>query len=934
MRRVRVIRVVALSVVAVLVVAGALVLYQRRAGASYTCLNGGDHGGASWDPATDCPGGIAGVHTNVGTLTIGTGETATVQAYNGSSYGSVEIDATSISIVGTLTADAKGYRGGSSGTPTAEGPGAGWSGTNNAGGAGYGGFGGNPAGHAGSGAVYGSIFSPTNMGSGGGYDNNGNPAGNGGGAIKLVTSGTLTVSGTVTAAGGSPSGCNVAGGSGGSIWAIAGTLAGAGTVTVAGGNGATGCGGAAGGGGRISLNSTNAPTFSGTVSAAPGATHNGTAAGYGTAYILRTGTNDLTIPAINGTWRSTDETAFSYHDVTVNANVTFSSASAAAFTLTVSDALTLASGVTLSAGGSNTTSTNGTGVTITVGGNVTVPATSAISADGLGYPGGTTTSINGVGPGGGAGGVNTSKGGAYGGIGGNGNSSTYGSASSPLDLGSGGGSDSNGPGTAGGGAIKLVVNGTLTVNGSLTANGTNASGCNASAGSGGSLYLDVNTFTGSGSMSANGGNGATGCGGAAGGGGRIAIRYLTNSWTGNTLDAAHAALAGTNHLGAAAGNGTVVLIPEYHAQATGRSVTMTTSTPGAANVSYEVVFTPTINTPIGGIVVDMCDNDPVFNDAACTYPASFDWGGASPSLTVNGGMGSGWTAAGVQGGAAAGKSQVLELSNATPQTVSTGTPIDFTITTATNPAAANHSFYARVITFNTAGNMTGEYTVSGTTRSGNLADSVDHGGMALSTGDGIALTFVVPEAITFCVSGGSISANCTGLSPASLTLGHGSPPVLNSSSVDTADAYTQTSTNAGSGVTVRMVRVGASCGGLSSNGGSSCGVPAINTSCGGSCSATTLSAGTAAVGVCVQAGSGSITVQAPYNGASCGSGTAYGLDDATATGVRSAYGSPVFTSSGALDNENDIVTFAASASSTTPAGIYIGAYSLVATGTF
>lgn len=70
---------------------------------TYTCLGGGDHGGLDWDPATDCPGGVAGSHTNIGTLTVATGETATVQAYNGTSYGSFQVSATNVDIEGTLT---------------------------------------------------------------------------------------------------------------------------------------------------------------------------------------------------------------------------------------------------------------------------------------------------------------------------------------------------------------------------------------------------------------------------------------------------------------------------------------------------------------------------------------------------------------------------------------------------------------------------------------------------------------------------------------------------------------------------------------------------------------------------------------------------------------------------------------------------------------
>src|SRR6185437_2758785 len=210
-----------------------------------------------------------------------------------------------------------------------------------------------------------------------------------------------------------------------------------------------------------------------------------------------------------------------------------------------------------------------------------------------------------------------------------------------------------------------------------------------------------------------------------------------------------------------------------------------------------------------------------------------------------------------------GKAQALELSNSTPQSVSSSTPINFTITSVTNPTSSNHSFYARVLTFTTASAMTSAYTISGTTRTGTLPNSIDHGGMALSTDTGIGITFQVPEAITFCVSGSSIGGNCSGLSTPIVVLGHsvGGGLVLSTAQVDTANAYVQTSTNAQTGIVVRMrdTNLAASCGGLSRNNGTSCAIPAVNTSCGGSCSATTITAGTAALGLCIQAGSGNTT---------------------------------------------------------------------------
>ncbi|MCM8790744.1 MAG: hypothetical protein NC938_03480, partial [Candidatus Omnitrophica bacterium] len=105
----------------------------------------------------------------------------------------------------------------------------------------------------------------------------------------------------------------------------------------------------------------------------------------------------------------------------------------------------------------------------------------------------------------------------YGGQGGNNPLATYGSVTEPISLGSGG---YGGISQYGGGAIKLVVTGTLTNNGTIEANGVG--GGSYSPGSGGSIWIDCGTLTGSGTITANGGN-AGGWGG--GGGGRIAIYY-------------------------------------------------------------------------------------------------------------------------------------------------------------------------------------------------------------------------------------------------------------------------------------------------------------------------------------------------------------------------------------------------------------------------
>jgi hypothetical protein len=137
-----------------------------------------------------------------------------------------------------------------------------------------------------------------------------------------------------------------------------------------------------------------------------------------------------------------------------------------------------------------------------------------------------------------------SGGAGYGGNGGDWTSTggaTYGSTKQPIHLGSGAGQntstnwqfDTNG--SNGGGAIKLVVSGTLTNTGTISADGATGYS-DQGGGSGGSIWIDADTITGaSGSITAYGG--AANRRGGGGGGGRIALYYNTDSTSNLTLSA-------------------------------------------------------------------------------------------------------------------------------------------------------------------------------------------------------------------------------------------------------------------------------------------------------------------------------------------------------------------------------------------------------------
>ncbi|MGI0133389.1 MAG: hypothetical protein ACREBW_00310 [Candidatus Micrarchaeaceae archaeon] len=348
------------------------------------------------------------------------------------------------------------------------------------------------------------------------------------------------------------------------------------------------------------------------------------------------------------------------------------------------------------------------------------------------------------------------------------------------------------------------------------------------------------------------------------------------------------------------------------AQVSTRSIQLSTSTPSAASVSYQLTFTPV--TTEQELIVDFCGDTPLVG-STCAFAA-----GTVPNVTgVTSSVG---TAATVGSGSPVHTIKVTGL------TMTGGSPFTITFSGLTNPSTAT-SFYARVLTYAT-GNATGyapANTTGGTTTTGTY---VDYGGVALSTASQITISASVMETLTFCVSGSTITTCGTTTTP-SLTIGHGTPQIIDSTAVDVASAYTQLSTNATSGAIVRM-KASNSCanGGLSSSGGATCNIPGLGST------AAVMAAGTADFGLCVGKGTNT-TVATNYNDSvnSCpttfNATSKYGMNG---TNLTSTYGDQVFSTAGPVSGENNRCTFAATAATTTQAGIYTGNESLIATGTF
>ncbi|MGE5607820.1 MAG: carboxypeptidase regulatory-like domain-containing protein, partial [Bacillota bacterium] len=459
----------------------------------------------------------------------------------------VKINASRIEISADsrVNADGQGYTGGIY-AASGSGPGGGvcdWAG--NPSGGSYGGRGAASSDAPISDVTYGSAFEPVDLGSGGaGGTGDGIPGGSGGGAIDLHAS-TLVLDGVMSANGAAGEGGSGGGGSGGSIFVTTGALSGGGHFEAKGGD-RNGIGGWSGGGGRILVRYQTSDSFSGSGTSTVAG---GSGAGAGTLAFLDTSTANPGLSVYNS------------FVVDPGSQLTFSRIDIGPGTLTIGEGATLTSegsinvvdAIIVIGGGSQivaagdfnitghstltlqskdrTTQVNGAwagvGVELTAG-RMTLGADSVITADGQGYAGGTPAKP-GSGPGGGSAGNGLTGTGAGHGVAGGttgplAGGPTYGSAVTPVDLGSGGGGGYSGAGGgAGGGAITVHVAQDFTLDGIITASGANGVSWGDGGGSGGSVFITAGGIGGTGIIRANGGNQSGNCGNW-GAGGRVAIQ--------------------------------------------------------------------------------------------------------------------------------------------------------------------------------------------------------------------------------------------------------------------------------------------------------------------------------------------------------------------------------------------------------------------------
>ena len=373
-----------------------------------------------------------------------------------------------------------------------------------------------------------------------------------------------------------------------------------------------------------------------------------------------------------------------------------------------------------------------------------------------------------------------------------------------------------------------------------------------------------------------------------------------------------------------------------------RSITMSSSAPGATGVTYTANFTAATTGTVSGMVVDFCANDPIPGDTCTTGSGSLTGLTITTSDTTS--LTGTWAAT-----SSTATRAVLTCSATCPAVTAGSTVITITMTGITNPTPASYpgSFYARIFTFATAAGATG-YTSTSPSAG---APVVDQGGDALSTAQTINVQAKVFETLAFCVY-----TTACGTAPAA-HLGTSTNEALSTANTYGSSAVQyQLGTNAQHGVTVTMT------------GTTLCSALTLTyATCEGAAPAPTIAAigstaaaavkGTAQFGMCADVSlfGGSVVPASTYKGdsgtnacASLTEGTAYtpgtspllttsqfGFNDANAAGgTNFAGGSTVVSSTGPVATNTGYLTFIANITSTTPSGIYNASLNLVATANF
>jgi len=349
-----------------------------------------------------------------------------------------------------------------------------------------------------------------------------------------------------------------------------------------------------------------------------------------------------------------------------------------------------------------------------------------------------------------------------------------------------------------------------------------------------------------------------------------------------------------------------VIVPTIAAaaQLTERSIALSSSSKAATGVDYEIKF-KTGSVAAAGAIIDFCEETPIIGQE-CSTPTGFTTEFATGT----------------------GVDSFDENTLAVTQALSTNAVNTIAVGGITNPSVTG-PFYARIVTYDTTGNLA-TYVDADTLGSGVL----DEGGASIIVTDTIGVSGAVLESMTFCVSGDDVIANdCTGpLTAPTVKLGTQTGDVfaLAPNSTNEGSIYTQITTNSASGAVVSLKSNAIGCGGLVRAGAVNCDIsPAMDTD-------VTIADASAKFGVKAATstgGSGFFQPVASSIYATDAFKMNWVLNDQT--GVTSTFGDPFLDTNGApATNKNMTLTFGASVTNATPAGLYSADLSLIATGKF
>ena len=345
-------------------------------------------------------------------------------------------------------------------------------------------------------------------------------------------------------------------------------------------------------------------------------------------------------------------------------------------------------------------------------------------------------------------------------------------------------------------------------------------------------------------------------------------------------------------------------------QVTGRSIELSSTANAATNVAWKVGFTTvTNNQTVGSVVVKVCKNSPILGDT-CTAPTSFNWN--TSTLTVNNITGN-ITGLTVDTTDSTSNRLVLVPTGGPLANVANGA-VSFTLgngTTngVTNPdmsAEPSQTFYARIMTFT---NSTG---ADGGNENTNATDA---GGIAMSINQQLRVTAKVQEALLFCVYTGATCA----AGGSDVTLGDANGVLASTTTTYKANANFDVSSNAVSGVSIRMQ------GNTLKSGANFTIAPQ-----GPTCTADSGSSSVDQFGLRMLTLGAGVTATTPYN---CAANN-HSFDSSTTSGIPSTFGQEIAKTSGASDIVSSTIEFGAKSANTSTAGVYTTTLTLIATATY